>query len=335
MADVSAVPIIEANRLSKVYRGRQVALNDVSFRLERGWVLGLIGPNGAGKSTLLRLMMGQQIPTSGWVKIFGHKMHPNAASLRRRMGYIPTHPRMPAGFTPMAYLDYVASLHGMGASIRRPKIASLLRSVGMLDLAGDRMHGFSHGMLARLAVAASLVNDPELLIWDEPMHGLDPVARRNMFSLIKNLGDDRTLIVTSHHLSDIDELCSHVAVMSQGHLLSFGTLEELQEDIGCRQFEIELSGDNKTINKCFQTIKTMTEVATATLWQQRRIEILVKEGTPNSAALANVFMELASNKVEVTGLHSLSEPTETAFLTLVGGEDKRGFVRIHQDRAAA
>jgi ABC-2 type transport system ATP-binding protein len=327
--------VLETTRLTKIYRGQNIALSDVSLKLERGCVLGLIGPNGAGKTTLLRLILGLQKPTSGSVRIFGRRMTANAGALRRRIGYIPTHPRLPGAYTPMDYLEYVAMLGGMSARERRPRVPSLLRAVGLYEVAGDVLQGFSHGMHARLAVAASLVNDPELLIWDEPMHGLDPEARRSLFDLIKGLGDQRTMIVASHHLSDIDEICTHAAILSQGSLISFGTLDELREDIGCRNFEIEMAADNKgLITKSLQTIRSMNEVATCQL-RGRRLALEVKEQSQNSAALANVFMELASNKIEVVGIHSQDAATETAFLTLVRSEGDRGFDRVNQDRAAA
>lgn len=336
MAEASGAELVlETNRLTKIYRGRNIALSDLTLKLERGTVLGLIGPNGAGKSTLLRLLLGLQKPTSGTIRVFGRRMGPNAGHLRRRMGYIPTHPRLAVNFTPMGYLDYVALLHGMSASERRPKIPALLRAVGLLDVAGETLEGFSHGMHARLAVAASLVNDPELLIWDEPMHGLDPEARRSLFDMIKTLGEQRTMIVASHHLSDIDEVCTHAAVLSQGSMISFGTLDELRDDGGCKHFEIELSGENKQLlSKSAQTVKAMAEIASCQL-RGRRLSVQVKETAQSSTALANVFMELATNKIDVVGIHSQDAPTETAFLTLVRSEDSRGFDRLHQDRAAA
>src|SRR3954467_699681 len=106
-----------------------IALNDVTLRLEPGCVLGLLGPNGAGKTTLLRLILGLHRPTAGWVKVFGQRMHPNAASLRCRIGYIPTNPQFPKGMTPISYLDYIARLFGLRPSVRKPRLAALIRAV--------------------------------------------------------------------------------------------------------------------------------------------------------------------------------------------------------------
>src|SRR5207237_3019486 len=192
-----------------------------------GCLLALRGANGAGKTTLLRLIIGLHRPTAGWVKVFGKTMGPNSAALRRRIGYIPTNPQFPRGMTPITYLDYMARLFGLPKDVRKPRLASLIRAVDLLGASGHPIAGFSNGMTARLAVAASLINEPDLLIWDEPTHGLDPEARRSMLDLIKTLAREKTLILSSHNLTDIDEVCNHAAVLSRGHLILCDSLQEV------------------------------------------------------------------------------------------------------------
>src|SRR5882724_11182833 len=204
MAESASNLVVETFKLTKIYQNRQIALNDVTLKMEPGCVLGLLGPNGAGKTTFLRLVLGLHRPTAGWVKVFGRKMGPNAADLRRRIGYIPTNPQFPRFMTPITYLDYMARLCGLPADVRKPRLASLIRAVDLLGASGHPISRFSTGMTARLAVAASLINEPDLLVWDEPTHGLDPEARRSMLELIKTLSREKTLIVSSHNLSDID-----------------------------------------------------------------------------------------------------------------------------------
>src|SRR5204863_3465695 len=145
--------VVESYKLTKIYQNRQIALNDVTLRIEPGTVLGLLGPNGAGKTTLLRLILGLHHPTAGTVKVFGKKMTPNAAGLRRRIGYIPTNPQFPRGMTPISYLDYMARLFGLPRDVRKPRLASLIRAVDLLSAGGQTVDRFSHGMIARLAVA--------------------------------------------------------------------------------------------------------------------------------------------------------------------------------------
>jgi ABC-2 type transport system ATP-binding protein len=326
--------VVETTRLTKIYQNRQIALNDVSLRIERGWVLGLLGPNGAGKTTFLRLCLGLHRPTAGFVKVFGRKMTPNAAVLRRRIGYIPTNPQFPKGMTPISYLDYMARLFGLPRDVRKPRLASLIRAVDLLAGSGNTIAGFSNGMTARLAVAASLINEPDLLIWDEPTLGLDIEARRSMLDLIKTLAREKTLILSSHNLSDIDEVCNHAAVLSQGKLIFSGSLQDLKGRIRKNHYELDLDGDQKAIAKAVSTLKGHNEVKAAQL-RQRRLDLRLNEEAPNTAVLGHVFHVLNENKVTLISIRSVGQQTEQAFLDLVEKEESKGFTRLYQPAEAA
>jgi ABC-2 type transport system ATP-binding protein len=306
----------------------------VSLRIEPGSVLGLLGPNGAGKTTFLRLVLGLHRPTAGWVKVFGQRMTPNAAALRRRVGYIPTNPQFPHGMSPITYLDYIARLFGLPADVRKPRLASLIRAVDLLPVSGEKIAGFSNGMTARLAVAASLINEPDLLVWDEPTHGLDIEARRSMLELIKTLSREKTLVVSSHNLGDIDEVCNHAAVLSRGQLIYSGSLQDLKGRMRRNHYELDLEGDQKSIGKAAQAIKGLPELKGVTL-RQRRLEIRMSDEATNTSALANVFMTLADNRVTLVSIRSAGAQTEQAFLDLVEQEESRGFTRAYQMRDAA
>ncbi len=334
MADNVSDLVVETQKLTKIYQNRQIALNDVTLRIEPGCVLGLLGPNGAGKTTFLRLVLGLHRPTAGWVKVFGRVMGPNAADLRCRIGFIPTNPQFPRGMTPITYLDYMARLFGLPADVRKPRLASLIRAVDLLDVSGEPIAGFSNGMTARLAVATSLLNEPELLVWDEPTHGLDPEARRSMLDLIKTLSREKTLILSSHNLSDIDEVCNHAAVLSRGQLIYCGSLQDLKGRMRRNHYELDLEGDQKAINKAVATIKGLSDFKSVSL-RQRRLELYLKDDTINTSALANVFMTLADNKVTLVSVRSVGQQTEQAFLDLVEKEESRGFARLYQVEEAA
>jgi len=334
VADNAGDLVIESYKLTKIYQNRQIALNDATLKLEPGSVLGLLGHNGAGKTTLLRLVLGLHRPTAGWVKVFGQTMGPNSAGLRRRIGYIPTNPQFPRGMTPISYLDYIARLFGLPGEVRKTRLATLIRAVDLLGCSGDRIDGFSNGMIARLAVATSLINEPDLLIWDEPTLGLDPEARRSMLELIKTLAREKTLIVASHNLSDIDEVCNHAAVLSRGHLIFFGSLQDLKGRMRRNHYELDLEGDQKALGKALQAIKSLPEVKSVAM-RHRRMDLRLLEESNNSAALANVFMTLADNKVTLISVRTVGQQTEQAFLDLVEKEEARGFARVYQNTEAA
>jgi ABC-2 type transport system ATP-binding protein len=326
--------VVETYKLTKIYQNRQIAINDVTLRIEPGCVLGLLGPNGAGKTTFLRLVLGLHRPTAGWVKVFCRRMTPNAADVRRRVGYIPTNPRFPRGMTPITYLDYIARLFGLPANVRKPRLATLIRAVDLLAASGETIAGFSNGMTARLAVAASLINEPDLLIWDEPTHGLDIEARRSMLELIKTLSKEKTLIVSSHNLSDIDEVCNHAAVLCRGQLIYSGSLQDLKGRMRRNHYELDLEGDQKAISKATQVIKGLPDFKNVAL-RQRRLEIRMTDDAVNSSALANVFMTLSDNKVTLVSIRSVGQQTEQAFLDLVEKEESRGFNRAYPTSEAA
>ena len=203
----------------------------------------------------------------------------------------------------------------------------------LLAVSGEPIAGFSNGMTARLAVAASLINEPDLLIWDEPTHGLDPEARRSMLELIKNLAREKTLILSSHNLSDIDEVCNHAAVLSQGQLIFQGSLQDLKGRIRKNHYELDLEGDQKAIGKAAAVIKGMSDFKTVNL-RQRRLELYLNEDAPSTLALAHVLTTLSDNKVSLVSIRSVGQQTEQAFLDLVEKEEQRGFARIYQNDAA-
>jgi ABC-2 type transport system ATP-binding protein len=334
VADDASELVVETQHLTKIYQNRQIALNDATLTIEPGCVMGLLGPNGAGKTTFLRLILGLHRPTAGWVKVFGKTMTPNSADLRRRIGYIPTNPQFPKGMTPITYLDYIARLFGLPADARKPRLATLIRAVDLLPHSGDSIAHFTPGMTARLAVAASLINEPDLLIWDEPTHGLDIEARRSMLELIKSLAAEKTLILSSHNLTDVDEVCNHAAVLNKGQMIFCGTLQDLKGRIKKNHYELDLDGEQKAITKCVAALRNVAGF-TQVLLRQRRLEIKLVDDVSNSALLGQLFNLLNDNKVTIITVRSVGMQTEQAYLDLVEREESRGFARLYKDAEAA
>ncbi|MFO0805593.1 MAG: ABC transporter ATP-binding protein [Gemmataceae bacterium] len=334
MADDASELVVETQHLTKIYQNRQIALNDATLTIEPGCVLGLLGPNGAGKTTFLRLILGLHRPTAGWVKVFGTTMTPNSADLRRRIGYIPTNPQFPKGMTPITYLDYIARLFGLPADARKPRLATLIRAVDLLPHSGESIAHFTPGQTARLAVAASLINEPDLLIWDEPTHGLDIEARRSMLELIKSLAAEKTLILSSHNLTDVDEVCNHAAVLNKGQMIFSGTLQDLKGRIKKNHYELDLDGEQKAITKCVAALRNLPGF-TQVLLRQRRLEIKLGDDVPNTALLGQLFNLLNDSKVTIITVRSVGMQTEQAYLDLVEREESRGFARLYKDAEAA
>jgi ABC-2 type transport system ATP-binding protein len=218
--------------LSKSYRtghivqGRRPALVDLDLEVRRGEILGYVGPNGSGKTTTLKLLFGLLRPDRGAARILGEPLASRA--WRFRAGYLPEHPYLYDYLTPLEYLDYAGRLFGLAREARRGRARELLALVGLERSARVPMRRFSKGMLQRVGLAQALVNDPELLILDEPMSGLDPIGRRLVRNLILDLHKaGKSVLFSTHILSDAETLCDRVAVLRAGRLLSVGPLAEL------------------------------------------------------------------------------------------------------------
>jgi ABC-2 type transport system ATP-binding protein len=238
---------IHTEHLTKIYANRLVAVSDLNLDVPQGSIFGLLGPNGAGKTTTTRVLLGLQRATAGRAEVFGRPCGANRVSVRRMIGYLPTNPKLPGHLRPIEYLDLLGQLYGIPSNVRKPRLASLLRAVGLLGATGQQMRTFSTGMNTRLGIAASLIGDPPLLIWDEPTAGLDPSARRFTLDLISELGRTRTITVATHILSDIDQVCSHVGVMHEGRMIFSGSMRDMKRRLKRDAFRLDLAGTSKEI----------------------------------------------------------------------------------------
>jgi ABC-2 type transport system ATP-binding protein len=229
------MPAVEITNLTKDYdvgfwRKRKVrALDDLSLSVEENQIFGFLGANGAGKTTTLKLLMRLIFPTSGSARILGHDIQD--VRMHRRIGYLPENPYFYDYLTARELLEYCAELFGFPAVERRKRAADLLARVRLDEKRWDtQLRKFSKGMLQRVGLAQSLVNDPEIVFLDEPMSGLDPVGRREVRDLIASLrGDGKTVFMCSHILSDIEVLCDRVAILKRGRLAQVGHLNELRQ----------------------------------------------------------------------------------------------------------
>lgn len=216
------------------------ALDDLNLEVAAGETFGFLGPNGAGKTTTLKLLMQLIYPTSGQAEILERPV--GDVAVKRRIGYLPESPYFYDYLTAEELLDYFASLFGYGPADRQRRVSSLLDQVG---IGGERrlpLRKFSKGMVQRVGIAQALINDPEVVFFDEPMSGLDPLGRREVRNLILSLRDRGcTVFFSSHVLSDAEALCNRVAVLSQGKLVASGRISDLQA-FNIRGWELIVSG---------------------------------------------------------------------------------------------
>jgi ABC-2 type transport system ATP-binding protein len=216
------------------------ALDRLSLTVQPGEVFGFLGPNGAGKTTTLKLLMQLVYPTGGRGEILGRPL--GDISVKRRIGYLPENPYFYDYLTAEELLTYFAALFGYDAAARRTRAHQLLDEVGIGAERRLQLRKFSKGMLQRVGIAQALINDPELVVFDEPMSGLDPLGRREVRSLILRLRDrGTTVFFSSHVLSDAEALCNRVAILARGRLVASGSLDEMLA-FRARGWELVVSG---------------------------------------------------------------------------------------------
>jgi ABC-2 type transport system ATP-binding protein len=244
-AAASAAETIRVRGLRKAFRGhlgigRTVAVDGIDFTVERGEVFGLLGPNGAGKTTTLKMLLGLLRPDAGEVRLFG--LPPSEPAARARLGFLPENPYFYDYLSAEEFLDFYGRLHGVPADRRRERVAAALRRVGLAERSKVALRKFSKGMTQRLGLAQAIQHDPELVILDEPMSGLDPIGRREVRDLILELkSQGKTVFFSSHILQDAEMICDRVAILKAGRLRSVGRLHEMVNRT-VRWFEVSIRG---------------------------------------------------------------------------------------------
>ncbi|HVZ93230.1 MAG TPA: ABC transporter ATP-binding protein [Phycisphaerales bacterium] len=231
---------IDLKGVVKIYRGRVHALRGIEMHVNRGEIFGLLGPNGAGKSTLVKILMTVISPTRCTGHVLGKPVGDKATL--GRIGYLPEHHKFPDYLTGAQVLDFYGAMGKVPREERRRRAGELLELVGMTEWADKKVRGYSKGMRQRIGVAQSLMNDPDLVLLDEPTDGVDPVGRRdirNICAEIKARG--KTVMLNSHLLSELEMVCDRVAILVQGAVSSQGTINELTRDQ--ERYEIEFSGE--------------------------------------------------------------------------------------------
>jgi ABC-2 type transport system ATP-binding protein len=231
---------IDLSDVAKTFQRRVQALRGIAMQVRSGEIFGLLGPNGAGKSTLVKIMMTVVRPTRAVGTILGRPVghKPTLA----RVGYLPEHHRFPQYLTGRQTLEFFASLSKVDRRTRKRRAGELLEMVGLEKWANARLSTYSKGMQQRIALAQALVNDPDLIVLDEPTDGLDPVGRRDVReTLVRLRNDGKTVFLNSHLLSEVESICDRVAILSAGKVVRQGTLDELTA--GSKHFEIQLHGE--------------------------------------------------------------------------------------------
>ena len=218
--------MVEIEHLTKTY-GTQNAVDNISFTAGKGEIVGFLGPNGAGKSTTMKIATGYLPPTAGTVRVAGYDVLADSLEVRRHVGYLPEHNPLYLDMYVHEYLEFIGSVHGLRGPGLRARVAELVRRVGLSREQNKQIGALSKGYRQRVGLAQALIHDPDVLILDEPTTGLDPNQILEIRQLIREVGEDKTVIFSTHILPEVTALCSRVLIISRGKLVADSPVAEL------------------------------------------------------------------------------------------------------------
>jgi ABC-2 type transport system ATP-binding protein len=305
-------PAIETQDLHKKYltlRRKEIpALNGVSLRVERGTIFGLLGPNGAGKTTLLKILLGLCDSTSGSARLLDST--PGDTKVRRRIGYLPEAMRLPDYIKATPFLRYMGRLNGVPSATLEKRIPEMLEQVGLGGVKKPAK-AYSKGMLQRLGLAGALLNDPELLILDEPTDGLDPLGRKQVRDLLQGLrAAGKTIFLNSHMLSEVELVCDQVLILHQGLVKRQATPAEFTRGTG--ECLVRVASVNDAVRAAAASVAAKGE------WKDSTLRFSPKD----RAELNALIDKLRAVPVEIESVEPMKNSLEQFFLKVVTGEDK-------------
>jgi ABC-2 type transport system ATP-binding protein len=255
--------VIEVQHITKRY-GRVTAVDDVSFRVERGEILGFLGPNGAGKTTTMRILTGYMPPTDGRATVAGFDVFTNPIEAKRRTGYLPETPPLYPDMTVREYLDFVARIKGVPAREHKDRVTTVMQRTHIADMAGRHCSKLSKGYRQRVGLAQALIHNPEVLILDEPTAGLDPKQIIETRDLIRGLAGDHTIVLSTHILPEVAQTCQRVVIINKGRVVAVDTPEGLTARLqGAETLYVQIDASGAEPAATLQAIPGVTRVAVA------------------------------------------------------------------------
>ena len=313
--------MIEVQHLTKKY-GRHLALDDLSFTIEKGQIYGFLGPNGAGKSTTMNIMTGYISATEGEVLIDGHSILDEPEKAKRSIGYLPEIPPLYPDMTVMEYLNFVAELKKIPKDKRPAEVRKASTLVKLKDVSNRLIRNLSKGYKQRTGLAAAVLGFPDIIILDEPTVGLDQKQIIEIRQLIRKLAKDHTVILSSHILAEVQEICDYVLIISKGKLAASGTPNELEElSQGKDTIELTIKSNAETIQKILDKIPDIQNIT----WQNQSdssCELLIETSKSAQDVCEDISLAFAVERIPVTRINISKATLEDIFLELTESSQK-------------
>ena len=308
--------MIETNGLTKHY-GQLVAVEDLSFRVEPGEVLGFLGPNGAGKSTTMKMLAGYVSPTAGSARVCGFDIEADSLEARRVLGYLPegapTYPEM----TPASFLTFVADIRSLSGQTRQTRLDEVIGLLHLESVLQQTIETLSKGYKRRLGLAQALIHDPKVLILDEPTDGLDPNQKHEVRQLINTISQDKIIIISTHILEEVDAVCSRAIIIAHGKILADDTPDNLEARSRFHNAVSLRLVQRAAVGQVRAALEALPEVASVEVRENTdRLTAFPKPGTQPLTAIS----ELADAQGwELSELHLESGRLDEVFRTITGG----------------
>ena len=307
--------MIEVKNLVKRY-GDHVAVNNLSFTVEEGQIYGFLGPNGAGKSTTMNIITGYLASTEGEVLINGHNILEEPEEAKKCIGYLPELPPVYTDMTVLEYLKFVAELKKIPKDQRKKQILEVMNLVKITDMQNRLIKNLSKGYRQRVGLAQAILGYPEVIILDEPTVGLDPKQIIEIRDLIRKLGENHTVILSSHILSEVSAVCDHIMIIAHGKLVASDSPENLQKLMsGSMELNLEVKGSTAAVKSALQEISQIDRIEENTEASKNiaKLKVISKE---NADIREQVFYALAEAKLPILEMTHAEKSLEDIFLEL-------------------
>jgi len=313
--------MIEISDLVKYY-GDVAAVDHISFKVQKGEILGFLGPNGAGKTTTMNILTGYISATSGKVTINGHDILEEPASAKKAIGYLPEQPPLYLDMTVLEYLKFVSELKNVPKKERIRRIAEIMYITRIADVADRVIHNLSKGYRQRVGIAQALIGDPEVLVLDEPTVGLDPNQIAETRNLIKTLGKNHTIILSTHILSEVQALCDRVVIISGGRIAAVDTLNGLSQSLsGISRLLLTFEGPMRETSEKIRALPGVKEVAAVK--ESRHVQQIEISFDSRTDIRKTVFFLMAGHSWPILEFRSLEPSLEEIFLKITASDEKK------------
>lgn len=307
--------MIEVSNLTKKY-GDHIAVDHLSFRVEKGQIYGFLGPNGAGKSTTMNIITGYLAATEGTVTIDGKDIQKDPEEAKRSIGYLPELPPLYVDMTVREYLEFVAELKKVPKKERKQQIDEVMEMTQITDMQQRLIRNLSKGYRQRVGLAQAILGYPEVIILDEPTVGLDPKQIIEIRDLIRKLGENHTVILSSHILSEVSAVCDHIMIIAHGKLVASDSPENLQKLMsGSMELNLEVKGSAAAVKSALQEISQIDRIEENTEASKNvaKLKVISKE---NADIREQVFYALADAKLPILEMTHAEKSLEDIFLEL-------------------